>query len=88
MDFKFFRNKKGKVKVNNCISKEVFLLAGVQQGSIFSLILYIFDIKDMLSTISEEIISSFYADDTAYMYRQTMSITEEKTLSEDTFKPY
>ena len=62
----FLRNRRGKVKVNNCISKEVFLLAGVPQGSILSPLLYIFYIKDMPSTISEEIISSFYADDTAY----------------------
>ena len=62
----FLSNRKGCVKVNENVSRIVPLLAGVPQGSILAPLLYIFYIRGMPTNISEEIISSFYADDTSY----------------------
>ena len=52
--------------MNNNISEIVALQAGVPQGSILAPLLYIFYIKDMPTENSQEVISSFYADDTTY----------------------
>ena len=52
--------------MNSCVSDKVLRLVGVPQGSILAPLLYIFYIKDMPTKNSQEILSSFYADDTAY----------------------
>ena len=62
----FLHNRCGRVRVNSCISEIVALLAGEPQGSILAPLLYIFFIKDMPTENSQELISSFYADDTSY----------------------
>lgn len=62
----FLDNRYGCVKVNNCVSRIVPLYAGVPQGSIIAPLLYIFHIRGMPTEISEEIVTSFYADDTTY----------------------
>ena len=62
----FLNNRRGRVKVNDILSSEVTLSAGVPQGSILAPLLYIFFIRGMPSEFSEEILSSFYADDTCY----------------------
>ena len=43
------------------------MTAGVPQGSILLPLLYIFFVKDLPSPVHEQLISSFYADDTTYM---------------------
>ena len=77
----FLRNRRGRVKVNNCISIEVFLVAGVPQGSIISPLIYIFYIKGMPTKISEEILSSFYADDTSYAASDTQHKSRKNFVS-------
>ena len=62
----YLQNRRGCVKINEIISNEVTLSAGVPQGSILAPLLYIFFIRGMPSKCSEEILSSFYADDTSY----------------------
>ena len=62
----FLRNRKGFVKVNENFSRQVPFTAGVPQGSILAPLLYIFYIRGMPTEISNEIITSFYADDTTY----------------------
>ena len=62
----FLSNRFGKVRVNSCISITVHLQAGVPQGSILAPLLYIFFIRDMPTVNSQEILSSFFADDTSY----------------------
>ena len=62
----FLKNRTGAIKVNNIISRIFPLEAGVPQGSILAPLMYIFFIKDMPTVNSNEIISSFYADDTSY----------------------
>ena len=62
----FLQNRKGSVRVNNILSRKFPLQAGVPQGSILAPLLYIYFIRDMPTINSQEIISSFYADDTSY----------------------
>ena len=62
----FLENRQGCVKVNQNLSKLVLLSAGVPQGSILAPLLYIFYIREMPTEISNDIMSSFYADDTSY----------------------
>ena len=62
----FLHNRMGSVKVNNILSRTFSLQAGVPQGSILAPLIYIYFIKDMPTVNSQEIISSFYADDTSY----------------------
>ena len=66
MDLQLPLSRQGRVRVNSCLSEKVYLLAGVPQGSIIAPLLYIFYIKDMPTENSQELISSFYADDTSY----------------------
>ena len=62
----FLNNRKGCVKVNEHFSREVELTAGVPQGSILAPLLYIFFIRGLPTEVSNELITSFYADDTTY----------------------
>ena len=59
-------NRHGQIKVNDFLSRQFTLLAGVPQGSILSPLLYIFFIRDLPTKVTERIISSFYADDSSY----------------------
>ena len=62
----FLDNRHGSVKINESISTKVPLTAGVPQGSILSPLLYIFFIRQLPTKTSNEIMSSFYADDICY----------------------
>ena len=62
----FLNNRFGCIQVNECLSRKVLLTAGVPQGSILAPLLYIFFIREMPTVISNEISSSFFADDTSY----------------------
>ena len=62
----FFDDRSGHVKVNDILSVKVPLTAGVPQGSILSPLLYIFFIRELPTKTSDEILSSFYADDICY----------------------
>ena len=62
----FLSQRQGRVRVNSHLSENVLLPAGVPQGSILAPLLYIFYIREMPTENSQELISSFYADDTSY----------------------
>ena len=62
----FLSNRYGKIRVNDFLSKEFILAAGVPQGSIISPLLYIFFVKDLPTEVTDRMISSFYADDSSY----------------------
>ena len=62
----FLRNRFGCVKVNQCIFLKVALTGGRPQGSSLARLVYIFFIRGLPSDLSDEIMSSFYADDTCY----------------------
>ena len=62
----FLENRYGQVRVNEYLSEKVPLTAGVPQGSILSPLLYIFFIRELPTKISDEVMSSFYADDICY----------------------
>ena len=62
----WLENRKCRVKINQCLSKQVTLKAGLPQGSLLSPIFYIFLIRNMPTKATEDFISIFYADDTSY----------------------
>ena len=62
----FLDQRTGSIRINQTLSKNFFLMAGVPQGSLLAPLLYIFYIRDMPTKVLQSLISSFYADDTMY----------------------
>ena len=58
----FLTNRKQRVKVNNCLSKEAAVLSGIPQGSILGPILFTIFINDLPQTVTN--ICKIFADDT------------------------
>ena len=55
-----------RVRINTDLSNFAILSAGVPQGSLLSPIIYIYFTRNMPTKATNEMFSSFYADDTAY----------------------
>ena len=68
----FLDNRKGAIRINNIISREFILKAGVPQGSLLAPILYIFYIKNIPTKVFDALITSFYADDCSYAASDTL----------------
>ena len=65
----YLKNRKQKVQINNKFSLERNVIAGVQQGSIDRLLLFILFINDLVLFIQYSILSN-YADDNSFVIKK------------------
>ena len=76
----YLSNRRFTVKVNDYITEECPITAGVPQGSVLGPILYILFTADIPT--SDEVITSTFADDTAILSRHKCPITATKVLQQ------